>query len=228
MLRIKKHSNRHRVYGYTDHCHFGDSWAVTSYLLRLSQETGRPSRFFTKSQTVRDSIVQIRPFFRSRGRIEFAFEPPERIFHYCEPYWVKFVPTIRVWNSSCEFNSRLVAYQFDGNHLWEQKNLPSDRLHYLLYSLRKMGFIPIDVGHRRKISTIINTLANCRFFVGCPSGLSVVARSVGCPIMLITRHLDPGMKSFLRMCQYHRTNVKMFTAVDQFLAHVRRRRVRML
>ena len=217
MLKVKKYALKDKIYGYPDACGLGDVWAVTSYLLRISEEADLPSRFFTKNIEFRNRIEAIRPFLRSKGQIQFVSQASQRVFNYCEPYKVKFVPTLQKWNGK----SNIVAFQFDGNHLYDRKNLPDKRLKFLIKSLTEMGYNSVDVGNHKSISFIVETLANCRLFVGCPSGLSVACLSVGTPIYLITRRLHPDFLQWLRKCHYRTVDVQMFTTVDQFLIRVK-------
>jgi hypothetical protein len=221
MLKIKKLVLKEKIYGYTEYCGFGDLWAVASYLLRVSEELGKPSRFFGKSKQ-RNTINSILPHFRSKGAVNIVPHPPQKLkmLGYCEPFRVKFVPTHQSW----KYNkySKTVAYQFDGYHLAGEKNLPLKRFMYLLESLNAMGYQAIDVGNSKPISFIIDTLAKCKFFVGCPSGLSVVSISVGNPVFLITRLMNPLFLKFMQNCQYRTKSVQMFTTVDEFLIHIKR------
>jgi len=221
MLKFRKLSTaKDKIYGYADMCGFGDIWALTSYLLRVSEEAGRPTRFFTRNEKIRAIIRSIIPHLRSKGKIHLAHNPLQKQLGYCEPFLVKFVPTHKKW----QYNraSNIVAYQFDGNHLGNEKNLPWQRQLYLLRSLRRMGFIPVDVGHKKPIRFIVDTLSKCRFFVGCPSGLSVVSISVGNPVYLITRSINPKYCGFMRNCQYKTKEVHMYRTVDEFLIQARR------
>lgn len=218
MLKLVKFASQ-EVYGYHEYCGFGDIWAVTGYLLRLSEESHRPSKFFTKNADLKQDIRSITPFFDSKGTIELVSAPPQRIFTYCEPYLCRPTPTIKTWKRN---NSNIVACQFDGRHLYKHKNVEGSRLRFLTRSLASMGLRLIDVGNRKPISYIVDVLANCRFFVGCPSGLSVVSMSVGNPVYLITRMMDPRYLSFMERCHYKYGNVQMFMTVDEFLIQARR------
>lgn len=221
MLKVRK-LYVDKVYGYSDDASgFGDLWAVTSYLLRVSEESGKPTQFFSRIKKVKSTMRDIIPHLSSKGRIEFVDRPLQKILGYCEPYSVKLVPTNKLWNYNRHHN--IVAYQFDGIHLSEQKNLPLPRLRFLIQSLKELGFRPFDIGHGRAIKDIIDILSECQFFVGCPSGLSVVSMSVGNPIILITRNIDPRYCTFMKRCQYKTAEVDMYRTVDEFLIEIRRR-----
>jgi hypothetical protein len=221
MLKVKKLALGDRAYGYTKYCGFGDMWAVTSYLLRLSEESKKPTQFWSQSARQTDMIKLIVPFLRSKGTISFV--PPTskiKMVEYCEPFRVKFVPTYKRWEyDKC---SKLVAYQFDGNHLADIKNLPLLSLKYLLQSLEAMGYQTVNVGENKPLSYIIDVLSQCKFFVGCASGLSIASISVGNPVFLITRMINPLFLKFMMDCQYRTKHVQMFSTTDEFLIYLRR------
>lgn len=222
MLKTSKIYYASRIFGYPEECGFGDIWAVTSYLLRLSEKTSTPTKFFTKSQRFKTTMKEILPFLNSSGRIEFvAGSAAHKILNYCEPYRTKFVPTTKIWERR---HSKIIAYQFDGNHLAKLKNISSFSVSKLLDSLTKMGYTPVNIGDQKSIEFIVDTLSQAKLFVGCPSGLSIAAISVGTPIFLITKMLNVDFVRFLRSCQYHTTCVKIFRTIRQFLLCLNRDR----
>src|SRR5581483_1195362 len=79
--------------------HFGDSWAITSYLLRISEESGKPVRYYPTNSRQRDNILQIRPYLKSKGIIHIVEQSPEVTLAHCTPFRTKFVKTLRSWNS---------------------------------------------------------------------------------------------------------------------------------
>ncbi len=221
MLKIKKLVIKEKTYTYTEYCGFGDMWAVTSYLLRVSEEIGKPAQFWTKSAKQRDIIRAVTPLLKSKGKIDLVPMPTPKmkVLNYCEPFRVKFVPTYKRWKHN---KQNIIAYQFDGNHLANDKNLSLSRFMYLLKSLEGMGYELVDVGHKKPLPYIVDVLSKCKFFVGCPSGLSVVSISVGNPVFLITRLMHPLFLRFMVDCQYRTKSVQMFSTVVEFLIHVKR------
>lgn len=207
------------IYHYQENIGFGDIWALTSYLLQISEELRQPARFSAVSLNLLNTIRLITPFMKTKGEIKIVSESFQRFIDYCDPFRIKLLPTYKTWSNN---NSKIIAYQFDGKHLHDKKNLPLRRFRFLLNSLIEMGYEPVDVGHYRPISFIIDILSKCRFFVGCPSGLSVVCMSVDTPIHLITRQINPYYLSFMRNCQYRTVDVQMYTTVNAFLGYVKR------
>jgi hypothetical protein len=177
--------------------HFGDIWARTSLLLRISEILGKPTVASAKvgQENISTSIV---PYLRTHGELKFVKHPHNADVDYCENYRTPILRTKKTW----EFNpnSRIIAYQFDGRHESESKNLPTDKIAFVLDSLRRFGYEPIDVGHMKPIPEIINILSECKLFVGCPSGLSVVSMSVGNPILIITKDMSESFIQFHKAC----------------------------
>lgn len=216
MLKLKGHDFRDVIYGYeTEACGFGDAFAVTNYLLRASERIKKPVRFACHNRDLRERVRFISTYLDTPGRINIVNARKQKILGYCEPFGVKFVRTKRRWR----YNhwSKIVAYQFDGRHLAEEKNLPPDRVDYLVKQLKMMGYNPIDVGNHKPLGYVIDVLAKCRFFVGCPSGIAHVSQSVGNPIYVITKEMKRSYLNFMRRCQYRTAQVHMTKYIFDFL-----------
>lgn len=218
MLFVQKYQHNDGIYNF-DYGHFGDIWAYTNLLLRISEGNGRPIRITYVNNYMKNLILKIKSFLNSKGRIIFTNKPKTRFLNFGDAFSIKFIPTLRTWNRKRALKSKIVAYQFDGRHLAEEKNLPPMEFRKLLNGLRKMGYIPVNVGGNKKLNFIINVMSNCKFFVGCPSGLSVVARSVKCPIFLITWKLSKGMIGVLKTLQC--PTAKFFRTTNEFLNFTR-------
>jgi hypothetical protein len=198
------------------HGHFGDTWALTSYLLSLSEKNGSPILFSDRDKDVNEIILDITPHLNSKGKIIFSNSEPTIIFKDPEPYRKKFIPTIKKWS---ETNSKIIAYQFDGRHQAEKKNLPKQNIENLINSLVKLGYHPIDVGNYKSISFIVDTLSKCQLFVGCASGLSVVTRSVGCPTFIISWKIKEALVDYLVNCQLPHI-IRFFKTENSFLNYL--------
>ena len=215
MLKVRKYGWKDCVYS-SPELAFGDAWAATSYLLRVSEELNAPVRVRSINGTFKQRVNLITPHLNTKGAINFVDKPIQAGINYCEMYSAKFVPTKKTWTKN---NSNIIAYQFDGFHLRHQKNLPIGALNNLINSLKTLGYYVVDVGHKKPIGYIVETLANCKLFVGCPSGLSVVCMSARTPICLITRNLELSFLNFLKSCQYKtRPDIQMYRTVKDFLS----------
>ncbi len=222
MLKTRKYAWKDCLWTYQD-CNFGDMWAIANFLLRVSQETGLPAKMYHHSAQFRSIVLSIVPHLDAKGIVEFVNFPTaglqQRRLRYCDPFIVKWFRTKEKWLNARRSN--IVTYQFDGRHLSNLKNLPLDRVHYLRKQLIDLGFNPIDVGGMKPLDYIIHTMANARFHVGCPSGMGIVALSVGVPVYNITRFLSDDFVAFMQTCQYKNRPVQTFKFVDDFVRHVR-------
>ena len=224
-MSIQNQYDPNRIHGYNLH-HFGDVWAYTNLLLRLSEGSGQPVKVSIENKKIKNTILQISPFLKSSGTIVFSNRRANFVYNYCDPYIINFLPSIRTWKYKRSLKSKIVAYQFDGNHLSEYKNLPGNEIQFLINYLKKMGYTPVNVGGYKKIGFIVNTLSNCKFFVGCPSGLSVAARSVKCPINLISWKLSKNDVGYLKYCQC--PTAKFFERTDDFLSFTKTKQSRLI
>jgi hypothetical protein len=200
----------------------GDTWAATNYFLRISERLRKPIRVNAHFQSFKDFVLNIRPYFNSSGRIQFVDDPFEHKIGYCQMYSIGFLPTKIRWKRS---KSNIIAYQFDGKDMAEYKNLPPDVLANLLKSLNSRGYNTINVGGMKPMPFIIKTLAKCKLFVGCPSGLSHVAMSVKCPINLISWKIPQfrinRIGGGIRGCQFLRDHATWFRTPEEFLKSIK-------
>ncbi len=82
-----------------------------------------------------------------------------------------------------------VAYQFDGHSSADLKNPIPDEKHIVFHHLRERGYAYKVVGGHMSLYQCVCTLAHAALFVGCDSGMSHVAHSVGVPVYLLQYHL---------------------------------------
>ncbi len=207
-----------RKYGWGDYVWrctelgFGDTWAVTSYLLRISQEINKPVKVFSHNKRFVLTVRDVKKHLNTYGDIEFVHTVPTAKMSYCEPYKAKFLPTKKLWNCS----TNIVAYQFDGRHLAKVKNI---NYNYVLRVLKSKGYVPINLGGYKPLDFIIDILSKCKFFLGSPSGMSVVSMSVGNPAYVIGGGLSDKYLSFMSKCQYQ-NGVTVFKFTKSFLQSV--------
>lgn len=76
------------------------------------------------------------------------------------------------------------CYQFDGISSAETKNPPIALVANIKTVLRTMGYKPIRLGAQMTLPQAAESLSKCAFFVGCDSGFSHIAHSVGCPVYM--------------------------------------------
>jgi hypothetical protein len=117
------------------------------------------------------------------------------------------LPTIRRW---CPMG-RTICVQFDGKSTPELKNPPPGDIAAINQWARTHGLEVVVVGKELGLVASVAALARCLFFVGCDSGMSHVAASVGTPSYILEYQLP------VVTCHRHRAYVKCEN-VDRFIA----------
>jgi ADP-heptose:LPS heptosyltransferase len=165
----------------------GDRWASISYLLRKSQEKGRP--VFIDGEADSGHLYELASYFDTTGQLIYEKGRSILPMNYHEAFSTKYLPTKKTWRDT---NSKVVAYQFDGVTSFWDKN-PSDKeITEFLNHLTSRGFTPVDLGHMKPLPYIIETLTTCKFFVGCASGIGHISMSVNTPMCIILHNLPEG------------------------------------
>lgn len=175
------------VYRHWGGCALGDAWCIASWLLRRSEETGKPaliSRHVPANRDYgadkfREILPQCAAMMDSPGSIELVdwngqTTPIEG--HWGHARHRMHDPYLRWWDGS----DGTVCYQLDGHSGAEQKNPPAKDL-YQLMSFPKM----VRVGLPLTLEESARELSRCRLFIGVCSGMSHVAHSVGCPMIVV-------------------------------------------
>lgn len=93
-----------------------------------------------------------------------------------------------------------IAYSFDANWIPDKK-VPPNIEEYLDSKIIK-NLNTIKCGLPQTIEEVVSTLSNCLFYIGVDNGVSHVARSVKCPVILIEHNhpLESGFPS--KYCSY--------------------------
>lgn len=76
------------------------------------------------------------------------------------------------------------CYQFDGLSSAEDKNPPPSLVADMKQYLKNYGLQLIRLGSHLSLAKCAEALSQCALFVGCDSGMSHIAHSVGCPVYM--------------------------------------------
>ena len=163
---------------------FGDRWASVSYLLRKSEQEGRP--IIVDGDVDSRHIYELASYFDSTGKLIYEKNRPFEFVDIHQAFSTKYLPTKKTWKAS---DSNMVAYQFDGITAFWDKNPSDQEISEFLSYLVSCGLTPVDLGHMKPIPYIIDTLATCKFFVGCASGIAHLSMSVDTPMYVILHNL---------------------------------------
>jgi hypothetical protein len=169
-------------------CHLGDMLVFVSAGLRWSERTGKPVYLETPrsdrgalGSTMIDEIAAV---INSTGTVIASQETPTESFGNL---WLKLrlMPTRERWIYG-PYNR--AAVQFDGRTMPE-KNPPEADLPIIMEAIAEHAQ-PTKVGLPLTISESVHILARSDFFVGCASGLALLAWMVGLPVY----YVEYGMK----------------------------------
>ena len=220
------------IYGFCFEGGLGDWWCWTNKILHLSELNKETILVTTQnSSSVKaptGNLKMCANFLENSGSFEYreARETIKLIYNFFPPDrnipegYDCFHPAIYRWSDK---KSKIIAYQFDGIHLAEQKNPNNDEINYFLNTTKNLGYTPVDIGHRQPLDFCIKTMAESHCFVGCPSGMGVIARSVGVPINLIYKNINLSYVEFMQHNYYKidnlNQNIKWYRAFDDFFDH---------
>lgn len=84
---------------------------------------------------------------------------------------------------------KTVCYQFDGISSAEDKNPPPMLALGIKGYFKNKGFKLIRLGGHMSLEEAVFYLSRCSLFVGCDSGFSHIAHSVGCPVYMYEGNL---------------------------------------
>ncbi len=172
--------------------HLGDHWAGLSLMRYCAATSGQRPRvvytrddqnFLARFQEIDALLSMDRDGDEDRTPI-FTQEPytcdvPNDTIWACPV-----VPTKRRW-SFPPLTARTVVYQFDGVWSAAAKNPSVDEQTQVLNFLTAQGYVPVRLGRHLSLARCVQLCSIATLFVGCDSGMSHVAHSVGVPVYLL-------------------------------------------
>lgn len=84
---------------------------------------------------------------------------------------------------------KYICYQFDGLSADTHKNPTPELEREILEHFESRGYQTIRMGKHLSLAYIAAVMSQCTLFVGCDSGMSHIAHSVGCPVFMYEKHL---------------------------------------
>ncbi len=177
---------------------FGGVWAVTSLMLQLSEQLGKPV-YYTGDDL---RPLAIAPFMKSAGTIRASCARPTILFihptHHSVYAGTKgFIPErLLRWRVAfarlyCQTTARWhgaggqrIAYQFVPGKEGAKSCKPG-QIEQFERGVRALGYTPSAIGAHVGIAGSIKRAAGAGLFVGVDSGMSHLCHSVGVPVHLI-------------------------------------------
>ena len=168
-------------------CNLGDHWATINYLitrsftLREEQVLSRYQHWADHKKRFEEILALLEKPERSSVVLtdEKGTHEPEGWDVWAGPVW----PTLEKWNVTK--TTMKVCYQFDGLSSAESKNPSPEDATKILSTCLDMGFTLFRCGKDSSLAQIVHEMATSFLFIGCDSGMSHVAHSVGVPTILV-------------------------------------------
>jgi len=169
---------------------FGDHWGSMSLLRHMAKASGKRPLLNTFQHGV-DFTARVREIDGALGMDGHgitSYRPmitSEKATHALDGADVWQCPLVRT-RVQWEFNphSNIVVYQVDGESAPDKNPSAEDTAH-MLTALRGSGFSVMQLGKHLSVNECVSLCAKAVLFVGCCSGMSHLAHSVGVPVYLL-------------------------------------------
>lgn len=187
------------------HAFLGDLWATCSWCIQESERTGERIRLsrWQHDEDLHPRLTAILGNLCGGERVEVVIDRGERQIEGKDIWAAPITPARSRWRKPTS-TKRRVAYQFDGVSSARDKNPPPAHVVKLQAAFPQIEWIRL--GRHISISDCVETLANVDAFIGCDSGMSHLAHSVGTPmgvveydLPIITTHRGKPYKHLFRM-----------------------------
>lgn len=165
----------------------GDHWASINLLAQMSIAQGRQVRFHSKPEHHSRHAQILIALEGGLARVLPQDEPGTADLDGFNVWATEYLPTKRRWYRSGV--EPVVCTHFEGISAAADKNPPpADRQEIEAWAAAR-GLKTCALTGGMTLSEVIWRLATCTLFVGCDSGMSHIAHSVGCPTYLLEYRL---------------------------------------
>ncbi len=169
---------------------FGDHWGSLSLLRHMAKASGRRvllnytqhgQDFSARIHEISDALAMEGVGLRDYTPM-LTNEPATHSLEGQEVWQCPLVRTKVCW----DFDPRTdtIAYQFDGESAPE-KNPSKEDEKRILSHIRSLGYVPQQLGKHLTVAECVYVCSRAALFVGCCSGMSHLAHSVGVPVYLL-------------------------------------------
>ncbi len=166
----------------------GDHWMTVNYLITRSYIL-REEQLLSRYQHGKDYGPRFAEMLSlingpERSSVVLVDEPgqqePDGFDVWTGPAW----PTHKRWNARCH-KTGYICYQFDGISSAECKNPPEQDLDNILRDIYRSRLSGHMLGMGSTLENVVEHLSVASVFVGVDSGMSHLAHSVGCPVIIV-------------------------------------------
>ncbi len=169
----------------------GDHWASLNLIARLGLQD--PVAYTHPSPALRERAEKILDLLDIPGQRmpvwhkAHAELTPVFDLDGFDVWATQYFPTKRQWSPDRQaYPFNFICAHFDGISSAADKNPPfSDRAHIALWAAQNRLSVMYLGDPAQPLDEVVGLLANCALFVGCDSGFSHIAHSVGAPTYLL-------------------------------------------
>lgn len=170
----------------------GDHWASLSLLASMSIRTGQHVGYTAALPAKRaraHEIIRLLDLPDAAYLVQYV-DPPESQLRLLDGFHVwstPYYPTRLRWSSGRDARSPgYVCAHFSGESSGDLKNPSIAEQTSILSWVARQGLGLHLLGNPAEpLGSVVDKLASCALFVGCDSGFSHIAHSVGCPTYLL-------------------------------------------
>lgn len=164
----------------------GDHWATINYIITRSYIL-REEMLISRWQHGQDYAPRMQEILNllaapERSSVVLVDDPgthePDGYDVWAGNFW----PTKQTWKPNA---GRRICYQFDGISSADDKNPSLADEHRIVDFITNQGCVPIRLGGHMTLAAVVHELSEAWMFVGCDSGMSHVAHSVGVPMIIV-------------------------------------------
>ena len=201
----------------------GDHWASLNLLAQKSFVSGERVAYHHPDRKVLDRALDILHMLDlpDRVRMEGQLVPESaQSLDGFDVWATPYFPTKHRWH--LRWAQPFIAFHFDGVSSAAEKNPPPTEQTEILRWAGRQGLGVIKLGSQMALAEAVEHLSDCMLFVGCDSGFSHIAHSVGCPTYLLEYKLP------IVTCHRHKSYVlckgaaHFATQADNWLGCMRR------
>ena len=211
---------------------FGDAWGAANYFLRLSEETGEPTKVFNLDPRIReivpllDSVGSVVEVEQSADVLVHSHRDPS-VLRTLYPYQIPpivipwgvvfarefFKTKIAIWQPN---SSRTIAIQLIPRHDNDKKGCPAEHRAYFCERMKSAGYEVAEMGLPASIVENIQLASKAQAFIGICSGMSHLCYSVRIPVHLLRNDQDSNTLAICHQGNPHREYANVFDVIREF------------
>lgn len=161
----------------------GDHWASINLLAQMSITRREPVEFQMSARFLERHGEILDLLDLGTARVLMTASQSDARLGGFDVWATEYLPTRRRWARSDRLD--FICTHFAGVSSAADKNPPDHDQMQIREWAAKQGLPAVELGPHLSLTAIVDLLSRCTLFVGCDSGMSHIAHSVGCPTYLL-------------------------------------------